>query len=1300
MLLVLALIPARARAQQTLGAINGTVTDQSGAVVQDVGVKIRNVGTNLAVNAKTKDDGSFSVVDLPIGTYEVTFSKEGFRKEVYSQILVQGNRTTSVNAKVSPGALSSTVTVNATPLLNETDVSNGYTLGTEVLENTPLGTGSFTQLAILAPGVSADLLSGSGTNSGLGNQDITANGQRYTSNSFSINSIASDNLFNGNSSSQVSANRLVFNTGESFQGGGLIFTATSVFDAVGEALPSPPPETIQELHVNTSMYDASQGANSGAHIELTTKSGTNDYHGGAYEYHQTTGWDANPYFFNQNGIARQPLHRNMFGGLVGGPVIHDKMFFFASYQGQRVADHLNGISNVPVPPDLTDDRSPQGLANLVNTDFIGPCGGAMQPACFNPNSIDPVAQAMLCAPLPAPCAGKSAPPGGFFIPSANNASAFANAAGYEATLQGSSSRFTADQVNGNVDYDFGTKDRLAVKYYYQRDPTTNPFAESSLVGFPQSLNAGSQVVSIDNTRQLSPNFTWEQRMGFIREKAFSNTAQPSGFTPTAFGLNLFGAPKFPSITITTGDTTNCNLLDPTGNNPNSCFDPLTVGPLDNFANAGFFQNNFEWASSANWVHGIHTLSFGFNFDYTQLNIENQNNQVAFLTFNNFPDFLQGLVQAGVGKSTFFNGASSRHYRAKQSGLYVQDNIKLRSNLSLSAGLRWDWDGPLTETHGLLDNFSPGTYSYDLTSDTINNIGLVVAGNNSQFCGTKSSSCASDSTLTGRQWGLEPRIGLVWSPGFVKNLVVRAGFGMYVDRGEFFTEFSPSAGSGFSGPFGVTLDPPFVLDIPSTCASNTDCFANPFGTTAPGAPPSNLSQIAALVPCQGLNASGACSNPQANGLTSSGLIQGATPFLFGGYNPANKIPYSENWTVDLQWQPWNTLLFDVGYVGNHGLHQLLPIPFNQPLLASPNNMVNGQQYSFGFNVPGIPQEDPSLGGIFTFDGGNTDLRTPYLGYSPNSVFWQAEGISHYNALQLGVNKRLSHGLTITGSYTWSHALDEGSGLSEGLFYNGNNPSQPRTGYGNAAFDRTHVLIVSYVYQFPDAIKTNDLASKFVNGWGISGVTVAQSGQPYSVSDFSGSVGGIYYGQFDNITNPLVPLAPGKTVGDAILQGTTGVNANNPVLNKGAFGVTQLIIPPNSASNPNSPVPPCSSASGTLTCDNVEIGFGNIGRDIFRGPFQTQWNFGVFKNIKLGERFTLRYDAQFFNLFNHPTFDTPNNNVSFNSAFCNPPTTSFANCPSNGGTGPFGFATVPSGNLGVITHTIGSPRFIQMALHLTF
>ena len=173
------LLVSSLQAQQTLGSINGTVTDSSGAVVQNAVVKIRNLATGLEQTASTKADGSFNIADLPIGTYSVTFSRDGFKTEVHSQILVQGNRTATVNAALQPGAVSATVTVEGTPLLNQTDTTNGYTLGSDLIENIPLGTGSFTQLSLLAPGVNADLLAGAGTNAGLGNRHLCQWPARY-----------------------------------------------------------------------------------------------------------------------------------------------------------------------------------------------------------------------------------------------------------------------------------------------------------------------------------------------------------------------------------------------------------------------------------------------------------------------------------------------------------------------------------------------------------------------------------------------------------------------------------------------------------------------------------------------------------------------------------------------------------------------------------------------------------------------------------------------------------------------------------------------------------------------------------------------------------------------------------------------------------------------------------------------------------------------------------------------------------------------------------------------------------------
>ena len=1262
---------ALAAAQEPAASLHGTVTDSTGAVVQGVSVKARALATNLELTATSKSDGSFSIADLPIGTYEVKFTKDGFQTADYPQIMVQGNRTATVNARLQPGKISSTITVEATPLLNQTDTTTGYTLNEVQINDIPLGTGSFTQLAILSPGVSADLLNTAGTNAGLGNQAIWANGQRDTSNNVTMNGVDATNIFNGKTTSQVTSSRVAVNIGQNGNGNnpsGEIVTSTSVYGAIGEALPSPPPETIEEVHVNSAMYDASQGANSGAQIGLTTKSGTNLFHGGAYEYHQQTGWNANEWFFLHNQLQRPNMHRNVFGGYIGGPIKKDKLFFFASYQGQRVSDQLLATSYVAVPPDLTNARDAASIAAVANQDFSAPgCGTGTNPPCLNiqPNQITPQALALLQA---------KAPGGGLFIPSpASAASAFNLQSQFADTIiQGPNSHFTADQVNGNVDYNFSSKDRLAAKYYFQRDPNTTPFAESQLNGFPQTMKAGSQTFSLDNTTAVTSNLTVEQRLGFIRQKAYSSTSQ--FLTPADAQISLPGLTLFPTINIRNAD---------------NAFNSMSIGPTDNFANAGIFQNKWEAASNLKWVHGRHSVATGFLYDYTQLNVVNKNNDVARITFEDFPGFLLGQICSPNTGDTFcgnqdvseiLNGATNRHYRAKQAGLYAQDAIRVKSNFTLNIGVRWDWDGPLYEQNGLLTNFYPKNYSYDVSTDTINNIGLVVAGNNKAF-GTKG---VSASTLTGRQWGFAPRIGIAYSPSFLRNkVVVRAGFGIYYDRGEYFTELSPPAGGGISGPFGVTVEEPFV--VPFFAVQNAT-FGQPFGTIKPPPPPANLSTVQALVPnaTQLINEQ----TPYCNSLGESFC----SPLFFGGYDPRNSLPYSENWTLDLQWQPRNDLLFSLAYVGNHGVHETIPVPFNQAGIATPQkpalaNGPNPQIYSYGTQVSGVAAESVCTLAV-GFCAGNVDLRTPFIGYDPNSDFNRAIGMSNYDALQFHITKRMSHGLTITGSYTYSHTLDEQSGL--GLFYNGNDPNNTRSSYGSSDFDRTHQLTVSYVYQLPSLANAHGVVKHIVNGWGFSGLTVLQSGQPYSVIDFSGGAASIYWGDGqDFITNPIVPVGGfGATATNAVLQGTTGVNGQKPVLNPAAFGIPTPYTPGTNG------VPPCDASSGTLVCDNFENGYAPGGRNIFRAPFQNRWDFNLFKNFNITERFQLKYDLKAFNLFNHPSFDIPSNNVQFDPGFCYPPSPNF-DC-----SGPPGYSFPPKGHLGTLEHTIGSPRFIQMALHLTF
>lgn len=1223
-------------AQQTLGSITGTVTDSTGAVVQKAEVSLVNNDTGLRRSAMTRDDGTFLFPDLPIGMYTVTFTHAGFKKEVHDQVLVQANRTNTVLGSLQPGGADTTVEVNATPLLNRVDTTNGYVLNSAQIESVPLGTGSFTQLATLSPGVNADFLGGTDTNAGLGNQSIWANGQRDTSNSITVNAVNATNLFNGKSSSQLTGNRVVLNTGENFLSGGQIQTNTSVYDAIGQGIPSPPQETIQELRVNTSMYDATQGANSGAHIEVSTRSGTNAIHGQVYGYRETSALNAAPFFFNQNdtlaptvnGIKQlgasevPPLHRGIAGGTIGGPIKKDKLFYFASYQWTTVSDALNGTKTISVPTELTNDRSPGALLALATA-----LNSGKAPAV----NLDPIAVQLLQFKLPN---------GQFLIPTPNALNP-ATKQRSDGNLVGAASTFLAHQVNGNLDYILNSRDQLFFKSYYQVNPTTTPFTNNDgAPGFAQQMLASSYVGSLQNVLSLSPSVSWDQKIGFIREKAFATASQP--LTAGTAGINVFGSQQFPAVEIR-------NINDPLQNQANVSLGGFNIGPATTFANTGVAQNLAEFGSNLTWVRGRHTLQFGGNFDYSQLNVINLANKVATIGFSSFLNFMEGNVTPG-SRSALFAGATTRYYRANQAGMYASDKIRLTRSLNLTLGVRYDWDGPLSEVNGNLINFDPTKYQFNAATDTIVNDGLVVAGNNKQFAtpGT------SNSALTGRQWGIAPRVGIAWSPSFVKDVVVRAGFGMYYDRGEFFTEFSPTVGGNIEGPFGATLQPPGVI---STFANAGATFANPFGTTPPP-PGESLQAFQASLP--NLAALSSC-NSSVKGFPNCPM---ATPFEFSGYDPRNTLPYSENWNLDIQWQPSNDWVLTAAYIGNKGLHLVEPIPVNQPGIATPQNPINGQTFSYGYNVKGVSAEN-----INTSTQGNTDLRVPFIGYDPNSLLYQASGISTYNALQLQATKRFSHGFMINTSYTYSHTLDEGSAL--GLFFNGNNALDLRQNYGSSDFDRTHVVSINYVYQLPKFASFHGTADKLLNGWGITGVTTFQSGQPYSVIDFSGAVGSIFYSSNDFITNPIVGLAPGFTPQSAL---GSGLNALNPV----AF--TPTLLKPGQDG-----VPPCDPV--TLVCDTSESTFSNNGRNLFRGSFQKRADLSIFKDTALTERVHMKFSADIFNVTNTASFDIPNNNVQFALDFNNPPAITTSGKLANG-------------QLGVIQHTIGSPRQVRFSLHLVY
>ncbi|MGA2101381.1 MAG: hypothetical protein ABSG34_09780, partial [Candidatus Sulfotelmatobacter sp.] len=519
----------------------------------------------------------------------------------------------------------------------------------------------------------------------------------------------------------------------------------------------------------------------------------------------------------------------------------------------------------------------------------------------------------------------------------------------------------------------------------------------------------------------------------------------------------------------------------------------------------------------------------------------------------------------------------------------------------------------------------------------------------------------------------------WSPRkFNDKLGVRAGWGLYYDRGELFTYLSPGFASGViaGGPFGVNQTPPWVNS--QTCSpygySVCSNFEAPWGTTL-GPPPSG--------------------NPADLALPNATAISTGIPlFSFADYNRSNKLPYTMNQTLDIQWQPRNDLAIEVGYVGNLGRHEVVPLPFNQAQIASPTNPIRAgtpfeQDYTYGYSILAdaffdpytLPNGQPYLQ---TFEGGNVDLRVPYIGYSSESESYTAAGISAYHALQTHLEKRMSHGLRVGFSYTFSHATDEQSAM--GLFYNGNNPLDLRSGYGLSDFDRKHVINFSYTYELPKFFSATSLKGMLADGWAISGLTVLQSGQPYSVVDYSGAVGSIFYGVNDGITNPIVPLA-GCSPKQA-LTGASGATPGKPALNSACFGLP-LLAP--------------GALNGAIPSnDPYETNFITSGqRNIFRQSWQRRADISVGKTLQITERYTLRYTLDIFNVTNTASFDIPIDDVSQNINFngfpivgqpstippCDTTYTALYVCPTLSG-------------LGITNKTIGSPRQIQMSLKLNF
>ena len=1247
-------------AQQTLGSLNGTVLDPSGAAVSGATVTVNDAAINVTATTTTQKTGFFQIFNLPIGTYTVTITQQGFEREQLSGISVHEAQATTVDLSLKVGQTTESVEVVANPLLNATDATNGYTMDSQQIEATPLATGSFTQLALLSPGTNAELLSGLNTNSGLGNQNIQANGQRATSNTMQVNGVDVTNIFTGMTSSGLTSQRFNFNIGagstsaSSSAGAGPVAGASlegaSPYGSTGNSLPSPPPEFIDELRVNTSMYDAQQGATAGAQIDVNTIAGTNKLHGQGYGSFADGAWNASPYFFNQQyqlaqqGIGAFPasliypyLNRWSLGATMGGPIKKDKVFFFLAYQHMSSSDQSTGISQMTVPSGLTNDRSVAGLDAAAES-YAG--GGTFT------NTIDPIAMALMNAKLPN---------GQFLIPSAQSTNSYIYGVP-NVTLVGNSI-MTSDQGNAAIDWNVTGNDRLSTKYYYQSDPVTLPYDFSQTGGFPVTQNNGSQVVAIDNTIAVRPTFNWEQRLGFFRQSSYSyfnqtvtNSGGAENFgingstVPPSTGKGPFFQPSLPGLLLKEFAS---SQLDSPG---------LKVGPYSSFADMGFYQSRLNPSTNIIWVKGNHTIDAGGGYSFTELNIENNRNGIEQIETSNFESFLEGKVHSSnviesIDPATGKNNAN-RYYRTNEFDGYLQDKWQMRPNLSFTLGVRYDYHGGMTEKYGNFFNFDPKLFSVSGTTAvanqawTVNNAGFIIAGNNKE----NATPGVSDSTLTGRQWGISPRVGFAWSPSRDHgNLVIRGGGGMYYDRGEYFVYLSQPAGSGYGGPFGVTESSPLVSFVTGEGSTLEDPIGSSFASPPYVAPSANPATINAALQntLNLLTGSPSSGYDKQFGANCGGLQnqEGYTlcPYAlnFGTYARNNTLPYTINYALDMQWQPGSNLAIDIGYVGNRGRHAVVPVPFNTPEIATSTNPVWGQTASYGFevlnqNTCGDSNCDysPIAGEPWnTEDGGNTDFRVPYIGFSPNASYYKTAGVSAYDALQTHIEKRMSNNFMVGASYTLSHTLDEQSDL--GLFFTGGNPNNLHNSYASSDFDRTNVFSAYFGVAVPNTAKAHTLAAQFVNDWNINGTAIAQSGEPYSLYEFYGAVGSILFGDFPTLMNPVLGIKNPSNPKSAY-TGNKGATRGPGGSYYPAIDPTQISINYLQPGTDGIPV-----STGTDPQDIYETDFAPPQRNIFRQSPQMQINLSLRKQFKFTEKYSLQYEFNVFNITNTTSLDVPMN-----------------------------------------------------------
>jgi len=1163
-------------------SISGTVKDATGASIPGATVTATDTGTGISQTRTTNAQGFYSFQELPLGSYVVTVEQKGFKQYQQTNLVLDVNEARTVDATLQVGQVSEKIEVAADALHVETVSSQmGEVIEGKEMTAVPLVTRSYTDLLALQPGVVSSPSGMTGAYAGsfisagfavppvsgdLNSGALSVNGMRESANGFILNGI------------------LVQEVG--YSGAGAI----------------PNLDSIAEFRILTNNTDAEYGNYAGAQINVVTKSGTNQWHGNVFEFLRNTDLDAKNYFDVGN---RGAYNQNQFGGTFGGPVIRDKIFFFADYQGNRVvqavpqtiagapssateAGNFSGIaaSFDPVVNGVATPTTVNGAAFATQlSQQLGQPVAAGEPYYF-PGCTSTSQCVLPNAQLPKasfnPISTKLLP---FILPAASGSIGSGGTGVFSTTAD--KINLTDNKFSGRVDANSGFAGLLTAYYYFDRYNRIDPYWPGNAPVYPGfSIDGKGQThnVTLGSTKSFGASSVNEFRLGYFRLNTTLN--QPLGGKQTSLSDLGFasGANGAPGIFAGTPSVEGVPEID---------FNSFIIG-VPSRPNQ-LIDNIYQVVDNFSKAIGTHNIKFGGQFHFNQLeeNLSNVANGNYFFgsafsgqpseTGSDFADFLLGAP------ASYVQGQSYPSYgRSFYMGLYGQDSWRVRPSLTLNFGLRYDVSSPWWEKYNEIQTLIPGEQSVVFPGSPK---GWVFPGDP-----------GVPRTLAPTRWNnFAPRFGLAYAMGDHDGLLgkvfgkagassIRAGYALSYSALEGATDFNEIG----DAPFG------------NYTGQNEPTFAAPFTNRASGQSVQNLFPVAP--PPKHFSAK----NP-ASGAPYDTLAEFFTAFGTIGSSPAfynkNQLPYAQNYELSFQRQLSPSDVVTLSYVGTQGRRLLASVSANP---GSPALCLSVSQPSEV--APGSPTCGPGgENNIYTTAAGTQILttRSPFSGVVDptlgpittfgNDSYFITKGWSNYNSAQVNY-RHTSGGLQLLLGYTFSKSFDDSSGYGEQF-----NPVNASLSRGLSAFDSTNNFVVSYNYLLPfDRLGG---PKQLTSGWAISGITRFETGLPVTLVETD--------------DNSLLGTAFG---GPIVL----------PVDTPDKVGPLHIMNPRNSSSHYY--FDPTAFASSAIGSE------GDARRRFFHGPGVNNFDTALVKDTKLSELFNLQFRAEWFNVFNHTQFGTPSGILS--------------------------------------------------------